>query len=254
MAISKRLQLLALAAVSLMGVIVAIPPAGATGTSRHAPMQLVTPPGPGVAQSATTVRSSNWSGYYTTGSTYTNVSASWVQPTVTCNSTKTYSAFWVGLDGVGDSTVEQTGTEADCLHGSPSYSGWYEMYPKYPVNFNFAVDPGDEMSGSVTATTTDTFTLTLTDTTRGWTESIAKSLPSAERGSAEVIAEAPSSLVRVLPLSDFGTVSFKHAEVDGQNIGDVAPVAIDMGTKTYLKATTSALSKGKNFRVSWDHS
>ena len=58
----------------------------------------------------------------------------------------------------------------------------------------------------------------------------------------------------VLPLSDFGTVSFKHAEVDGQNIGDVAPVAIDMGTKTYLKATTSALSKGKNFRVSWDHS
>ena len=107
MAISKRLQLLALAAVSLMGVIVAIPPAGATGTSRHAPMQLVTPPGPGVAQSATTVRSSNWSGYYTTGSTYTNVSASWVQPTVTCNSTKTYSAFWVGLDGVGDSTVER---------------------------------------------------------------------------------------------------------------------------------------------------
>src|SRR6476619_5079825 len=50
--------------------------------------------------SASGTRSADWAGWDVTGDTYTSVSASWVQPTVTCTTDDTgYSAFWVGLDG-----------------------------------------------------------------------------------------------------------------------------------------------------------
>ncbi|MGN6721755.1 MAG: G1 family glutamic endopeptidase, partial [Marmoricola sp.] len=55
--------------------------------------------------------SSNWSGYATTMGPFTSVSASWTQPTVNCAATgkkSAYSSFWVGIDGDGSSTVEQT--------------------------------------------------------------------------------------------------------------------------------------------------
>ena len=65
--------------------------------------------------------STNWSGYAVAGGTYTTVTASWVQPAVTCSGTA-YSSFWVGIDGDTSNTVEQTGTEADCSSGSPRTS------------------------------------------------------------------------------------------------------------------------------------
>src|ERR671932_523536 len=78
--------------------------------------------------------SSNWSGYSAINGRYTTVSASWKQPTASCTSQTTYSSFWVGLDGDGSNTVEQTGTSADCSGGTARYYAWYEMYPKFPVN------------------------------------------------------------------------------------------------------------------------
>src|SRR5436190_4132645 len=75
--------------------------------------------------------SSNWSGYaaFGTPGSFNSVSASWVQPSVTCTSKNTYSSYWVGLDGYNSSTVEQLGTEADCSSGAAKYYAWYEMYP-----------------------------------------------------------------------------------------------------------------------------
>src|ERR1700738_5111629 len=64
--------------------------------------------------------SQNWAGYVAGGSTsstqFSSVSGSWVQPTATCSSGQSYSAFWVGLGGSGQqsSSLEQTGTQADC--------------------------------------------------------------------------------------------------------------------------------------------
>ena len=94
--------------------------------------------------------SSNWAGYSAINGRYTTVSASWKQPTASCTSQTTYSSFWVGLDGDGSNTVEQTGTSADCSGGTPRYYAWYEMYPKYPTNLRNPVQPGDAMSASVT--------------------------------------------------------------------------------------------------------
>lgn len=205
------------------------------------------------AQDASSVHySSNWSGYAASGGKFSSVSASWVEPTGTCSAKKAYSAFWVGLDGYSDATVEQIGSEVDCRSGSPAYYAWFEMYPAAPVNFSNPVAPGDHFTASVTASGT-TFTLTISDATEGWTQTKVKSLASAKTSSAEVIAEAPCCTASgaVLPLADFGAVDFTGAEVDGSPIGDVTPVRIDMGTKTSPIDVTSALSGGDDFVVTW---
>src|SRR5436189_2758976 len=111
--------------------------------------------------------SSNWSGYSAINGRYTTVSANWTQPTASCTSQTTYSSFWVGLDGDGSSTVEQTGTSADCSGGSPRYYAWYEMYPKFPVNLSISVRAGDAMSASVTTDGAGHFTLHIHNGTTG---------------------------------------------------------------------------------------
>jgi Peptidase A4 family len=197
--------------------------------------------------------SSNWSGYSAINGRYTSVSASWTQPTASCTSQTTYSSFWVGLDGDGSSSVEQTGTSADCSGGRPSYYAWYEMYPKYPVNLSLPVRPGDSLSASVTTSGNGHFTLTITNNTAHATYQTTQTLKRAKLASAEVIAEAPSGSGGVLPLTNFGTASFSSATVNGQSIGSWNPDRIDMVANGVTKASTSALSGGTSFSVTWKH-
>ncbi|MFD8708353.1 G1 family glutamic endopeptidase [Kitasatospora sp. NPDC059648] len=197
--------------------------------------------------------SSNWGGYVATGGKFTSVSADWIQPAVTCTDSDTRSAFWVGLDGDGSNTVEQIGTEADCSSGSPVYSAWYEMFPSYPTDLRDPVEPGDHLTASVTTDGSGTFTLALTDSTRGWSRSVRKTLKNAARASAEVIVEAPSSLFGVLPLAAFHTVGFTDATVNGQSLGAAKASSIDMAEGGVTKATTTALAGGTDFSVNWQH-
>jgi hypothetical protein len=197
--------------------------------------------------------SSNWSGYSAINGRYTNVSAGWSQPTATCTSATTYSSFWVGLDGDGSSTVEQTGTSADCSGGTPRYYAWYEMYPKFPVNLSLTIRPGDAISASVTTDGGGNFTLTIRDNRSGQSFTTTQRLRHARLASAEAIAEAPSSSGGVLPLTNFGTASFTSTTVNGQPIGNFHPDRIDMVSGSTLKAQTSALSGGSSFSVAWKH-
>ena len=195
--------------------------------------------------------STNWAGYDVTGGRYTSVSASWTQPAVNCSVTPTgWSSFWIGLDGDTSNTVEQTGTEADCSSGRAVYSAWYEMYPKYPKTYPNPVAPGDRLSSSVTTDGRGSFTLTLTDSTRGWTQTTTARLKSARLASAEIIAEAPSSSGGVLPLADFGTVGFGSATVNGALLTSATPIT--MATGSTVKAQPSGLSNG-SFSVAWRH-
>ena len=200
------------------------------------------------------VTSSNWSGYAAHSGTFTSVSASWVEPTGHCGSGRQYSSFWVGLDGYNSSSVEQTGSEVDCSGGSPRYYSWYEMFPKFPVNFSNTVAPGDHFTGSVTYNGGGSFTLKLSDTTKGWTHTEHKTLASARRSSAEVIIEAPSSSSGVLPLADFGTVNITNAQVNGSAIGGHSPTKIIMASGGVTKDSVTALSGGANFSATWLHS
>jgi hypothetical protein len=198
--------------------------------------------------------SSNWSGYAAFNGRYTSVSASWKQPTASCTSQTTYSSFWVGLDGYSSNTVEQTGTSADCSGGVPKYYAWYEMYPKFPVNLSLAVRAGDTMSGSVTTNGSGQFTLTIRDVTTGASFSTVQTSKKARLSSAEAIAEAPSGSGGVLPLTNFGTASFSSVTVNGSAIGSFNPDRIDMVANGVTKATTSSLSGGNAFSVTWKHS
>ena len=198
--------------------------------------------------------SSNWSGYAVSGSgLYKSVSSSWRQPAVDCSKTPTaWSAFWVGLDGDTTSTVEQTGTEADCSKGAAVYYAWYEMYPKYPVNYGDQVSAGDSISASVTYSEGGYFTLTLSDATRKWSHTTTQRLKSAKLGSAEAIAEAPSGKGGILPLADFGTTAFSGATVNGSLLTSSTP-GLDPITKvsgSTLSAAPSAISGG-SFADTW---
>jgi hypothetical protein len=198
--------------------------------------------------------STNWSGYAATGQTFTSVSASWTQPSATCASGETsYSSFWVGLDGYNSSSVEQTGTDADCSSGTPRYYAWYEMYPKFPVNLSNPVVPGDKMSASVTAGSGGKFTLSISDATQHWSVTTTQRLNKAALSSAEVIAEAPSSRGGVLPLANFGTVSFSSATANGLPLNSFTTDPITMQSGTTVKAQPSNLSNGA-FSVTWKHS
>jgi hypothetical protein len=218
-----------------------------------APARHLTQPFSAIRNSTT---SENWSGYAATGSSgsFNSVSASWTEPTGTCNkSGDQYSAFWVGLDGYSSSTVEQTGTEVDCAGHTAEYGAWWEMYPGASHTFSNTVEPGDSFSASVTYSGGE-FTLSITDSTQGWTHTEHKTLSSAKRSSAEVIIEAPCCTASggILPLADFGTANFTSSMANGEAIGDLNPTEITMvsagGTQ---EDSISSLSDGENFSGTW---
>jgi Peptidase A4 family len=243
--------------------------AGASGWGRGGQSMMPGPAGPApswssapspqeqrAAPNAAAMTSQNWAGYAAAGNpgTFTSVSASWTEPAVTCTAASTFASFWAGLDGDGTTTVEQTGTEADCAAGATSYQGWFEMFPASPVFYDNPVMPGDAISASVVAHGGGAFTLTLKDSTQGWTRTTNQTSGTAQLGSAEVITEAPSDQT-VLPLSNFGTVNFTDATADDSAIGNENPSALTMvSADDVTEAAPSALTGGNAFAVTWDSS
>jgi hypothetical protein len=213
----------------------------------------------------------DWAGYAVTGTSLTSASGSWTQPGATCSDNKaSQSAFWVGIDGYAssDPTVQQVGTDADCAKGTkkvpggPSYYAWYELYPDTIVTLGTSthpVTPGDSLSASVSGSGS-TFTLTLVDAGR-WTFSTVQVTPTPPLdASAEWIAEAPStckaSKCKAVDLTDFGTVAFTGASANGLSVnsGSFTDHQITMTKNkkgSIVKASTSALSGGSAFTVTW---
>jgi hypothetical protein len=265
----KRFLLLSVAA----GLVAATAAGGSASAVSHGPR----------IKGATNSTSLNWSGYAVTGTTFTDVKGSWIQPTANCASTtasptngkgngnghgnghggggqsqSAYSSFWVGLDGYSSNTVEQTGTDADCSGTTPVYYGWYEFYPAFPVNFSNPVSPGDTINAEVSVSG-GTVTVTLQDATKGWTQQATQSSAGYALSSAEWIAEAPSS-GKVLPLANFGTVNFSNASaVGGGKAGSISDFTNDPLTMVTSSGVTKAApsglsSRGSAFSVTWFHS
>jgi hypothetical protein len=260
--------------------------------NHHQPMQLHR------VRDQTTSESYNWSGYAVTGSTgsVTQVQASWVVPAVNCSETSgdgtnVYAAFWTGIDGWTSNTVEQIGTDSDCVSPSgtpatPTYYAWFEFYPQpgyYIGNPNngftgYIVAPGDSMSAEVTSSGSgggprggQRFTVTITDETRGWTFTTSSTVPGARQSSAEWIAETPygcSTSTEFCYLSDFGVVGYglqntgvaktSYATVNGvmEPIGafgkNLQQAIMVSDPGDVTMATPSALiDEGTSFSVSW---
>ena len=215
---------------------------------------------------ATTVRSHNWAGYVVSrdDARITRVQGSWIQPAIRCESpTAAYSSFWIGIDGVKNDSVEQIGTEADCLDGKPTYDAWWETFPDPETRIKLAVHPGDHMSASIRSTG-DRYTMTLRNQTTDHEFSKTVDWPSADGSSAEWIAEAtslcPDDDCQIQLLPDFGAVRFTDAEAATKSsglLGATDPrwglersVMITQGGRT--KAEVSPLGVGGNtFTVTW---
>ncbi len=257
-----------LTCVVLAALVAAALPAGAAATTRPAththPLigsQPTTAVRPAVGThpfAGTTTTSSNWSGYDdSTDGPFTSVIASWTQPPVRpAGATFTDAAFWVGLDGDNSDTVEQIGTEG-YSEGVVGYDAWFEMYPAAPVTIGMAIHPGDLMTASVTQSGVATFTLALTDQTTGKSfQTVQMMSVVPQLASAEIIAEAPSDdNGDIVPLSDFGLVTFSDCAFNGQPISAFNWNQIDM-TSEYSDALVDkslALSPdGASFSVTTD--
>ena len=166
-----------------------------------------------------TETSSNWAGYAVTHrKPFTSVTGKWVQPAATCaDLSPTFSAFWVGLGGFSERSfaVEQTGTLANCSGGTPSYTAWYELYPKPPVMLRMSVRPGDTFSATVSVIK-KTVVIRIKVVTTGKLVTKRLRMGRPDLGSAEWVTEAPSGcdntgFCTTLPLTNFGTVAFSHA-------------------------------------------
>lgn len=196
--------------------------------------------------------SSNWAGWFMGGGGNTEVSASWVQPSVSCATGENSAAsFWVGLDGTGSSTVEQTGTISQCVDGKAVVYPWYEFYPSPATVIQSTVRPGDHLTATVTLSG-GTVSLRLSNLTRAW--NFSQHAPTSAQGvSAEVIAEAPSrpSDGQQFALSNFGQVTFTDVTINGTQLAQSARASnLDMVVSGATIASSSERS-GSAFVVSW---
>jgi hypothetical protein len=211
------------------------------------------------ASAATDVQqaqSENWSGYVSgtasQSTEFKSVSGSWVVPTANCATSgePTYSAFWVGLGGAGDTeALEQTGTEANCsAQGAPSYYAWYELVPKAPVRVDLAVSAGDHISSKVTVDGTSV-SIWLSDETSGQTFAETLSMSDPDVSSAEWIAEAPSQCdgsvtsCTPLPLTDFGTAQFTSSSATDTD-GHTGPISDPEWAATAVTLSPDASTTG----------
>lgn len=215
------------------------------------------------------VTSSNWSGYAITGpkDSVTDAKGSWIVPSVNCGSTpNAYSAMWVGIDGYNSNTVEQIGTESDCVNGVANNYAWFEFYPhNYYTIESTPIKAGDVISAEVKYST-GTFIVSIS-VNHGAPFNTSTKLNQAQRSSAEWIVEAPYS-GGVLPLADFNTTSFglDYTGVTATNDAVVAGVSGSVGSfnpsdvfaitmtadNGAVKALPSAISSDKtSFSNTW---
>ena len=205
-----------------------------------------------------------WSGYVLSpesGHQFTTVSASWVQTAVTCPKSNAWALFWTGIDGwsqIGNATVEQGGSSAQCTGtGPPDYEAWWEMYPTNDVQTVFPISVGDHINAQVVfSSVDDSYTVTVSDVTSGHSFFVVCSVPDNSytitvdgvttgptsfaattssavlcpvsspcmNSSAEWVVEAPGGNNGSLyPLAHFRPLVFKSAFA-ADNAGDSGPI------------------------------
>jgi hypothetical protein len=187
-------------------------------------------------------KSNNWSGYNQGlieqgGKRFQSITGSWTVPVARPHKAgeNEYSSTWIGIGGgcvtadclVTDSTLIQDGTEQDVdAAGKASYYAWWEIIPAPGVQLSgctpdasCTVGAGDHMSSSISSPADGLWTMALSNSTRGWTWSMAIGYSSTE-GSAEWIEETPvvvdnSGNVSIGPMPDLSGATFDGATTNG---------------------------------------
>lgn len=210
--------------------------------------------------------SDNWAGYIVMSNAFapqsnvvTDVQGMWIVPAVSCTDLETASSIWIGIDGDVSKTVEQAGTEQDCVQGKPSYFAWYELYPKAArQSLTVSINAGDVIRAEIQYVSGDDFMLSLVNQTTGDSFNVVQTGRRARRQSAEWIVEAPFS-GKILPLANFGLVTFLSATATLK--GHSGPISDTVWhySVTFMvkqnespKAEVSTLtSDGRSFGILW---
>jgi hypothetical protein len=218
-----------LSAAALAAIITGTPVAAQTAQPferlTHPPMQADRNPDGSIRRLRNSIVTGYWSGYAVTASApYTSASGTFQVPSVTYDglaNTTEYVSQWVGIGGYGDSTLIQLGAmEYASTSNTASYLVWYELYPAGAVGIPHSVKPGDIITASLECTaacspsSVQTWQLTLTDATAGWTWTQSFQYQSS-MASAEWITEAPGW--PTLPLADYQQATFDPVEANGLN-------------------------------------
>jgi hypothetical protein len=216
--------------------------------------------------------STNWAGYAVTGTDFTSVQGSWIVAAVDCTKTpNTDSSEWVGIDGWSSKTVEQIGTDADCLSDTPYYYVWYEFYPLNTIVItDVSIAAGDKFSASVTYESNNEYLVAITNETTG--QSFSKEVEfkgdgtgTPMRNSAEWIEEMDGSALSDFDVDSFGALytgvsSGIDEATDSSISGPIADfgsavqesISSKKGTDKNVTALPSALaSDGASFTVTW---
>jgi hypothetical protein len=202
-------------------------------------------------------KSNNWSGYNQGaleqgGKTFHSVAGNWTVPTATQRKAgeAEYSASWIGIGGgcidasciATDGTLIQDGTGQDIdAAGRASYYAWWEIIPAPSVSLsqtgctpdpNCTVAAGDSMTSTISTVANGLWTMSMRDTTRGWSWSM--SIPyGSTMGSAEWIEETPvvidnSGKVTVGPMPNLTPAHFDVGLTNGAPAGLKSSEAIQL--------------------------
>ena len=240
--------LLTTAVVGVMGVLVSSAQAGASTapTAQEA--------GRTVIASSTAM---NWSGLVNDSyeAHYTEVAGGWTVPSVrSAPEPNATNATWVGIGGFTQyAPLIQTGTIEEPTGGAGTYYAWVAFCPParcVAQDIGEPVHPGDEMLAEMHENSTDTWGISLEDTTQGWSYSKSFAFTGGSAGSAEWITE------RVMTangggsekLADFGSTHFHDLGSAGSGLAHVISNLLYMLTTTgKIVAYPSVSSTGDSF-------
>jgi hypothetical protein len=167
-------------------------------------------------------------------------------------------ATWVGIGGVTSQDLIQAGTEeTDMGNGRVQYSAWVETLPQASQPIRFAVHPGDSITVTISEQSTNNWQIAFHNDTTGQDYKTTKRYTSSH-SSAEWVVEAPSSGFsgQVLPLDNFGTISFTDASAteNGQTVdlsgSHAQPITMLGSTGQALAVPSGIGGDGNSFSVS----
>jgi hypothetical protein len=211
---------------------------------------LTNPNGSVTDASAISDTTENWAGYVSTGGTYTTVSGSWTVPSVVAGAGPVAAdATWIGIGGDTSSDLIQVGTQNVVEDGQVTPGSFYEQLPNTSQAVpNLSVSAGDTITASIKEVATGEWSISIEDITNGesYTNTVAYS---SSESSAEWVEEAPSDGNAIVPLDQFGTVTFTGGSTtengDTVSIAGSNAQALTMDDEEgQALATTSALSSG----------
>ena len=200
-----------------------------------------------ISSTSGTLEAHNWSGHIFTGPTFTAVSGQWVVPTVQPSATGAYSATWIGVDGVNNTSLIQAGTAQDTSNGTTTYDDWYEILPANETLIT-SVAPGDHIQASISEGSPGTWTIAITDITSGqsFSQAFAYNGPGA---SAEWIEESPTVNGQPSDLANFGTAQFTGMAWAGSNPGSVVDTTVDMNDAGGNVMASSGVIANNSFTI-----